>query len=119
MTDNVQFYVVIKHRNSIETWSTSAKSFSYGSLDYDFTSNASQAFGNNLKQIGTKWCIFSGDANQDGVIDDDDLNLINNDAYNFSSGYLSSDLTGDGFVDINDLIICDDNASAFVSSVIP
>lgn len=119
VTDNVQFYVVIKHRNSIETWSTSAKSFSYGSLDYDFTSNASQAFGNNLKQIGTKWCIFSGDANQDGVIDDDDLNLINNDAYNFSSGYLSSDLTGDGFVDINDLIICDDNASAFVSSVIP
>lgn len=117
--DNVQFYIVIKHRNSIETWSTEAKSFSFGSLNYDFTISANQAFGNNLKQIGTKWCIFSGDVNQDGVIDDDDLNLINNDAYNFSSGYLPCDLTGDGFVDINDLIICDDNTFAFISSVIP
>jgi hypothetical protein len=119
VTDGTPFYIVLKHRNSIETWSNLAKSFSLGTLSYDFTTSSDKAFGNNMKLVGTKWCIYSGDVNQDGVIDTNDSNLINNDAYNFSSGYLSGDLTGDGLIDINDLVIYDNNAFANIIRLKP
>lgn len=119
VVDNIQFYIVIKHRNSIETWSTTTKSFSFGSLNYDFTISSNQAFGNNLKQIGTKWCIYSGDINQDGNIDFDDLTLINDDASIFISNNMSTDLNSDGITDLSDLIICENNAAENIMKVIP
>ena len=63
------YYLVLKHRNSIETWSkTGGIAFTKGSTtNYDFTSSLSQAFGNNLKPVAGKFCTFSGDVNQDGL----------------------------------------------------
>ncbi len=65
------FYIAVKHRNSIETWSTVFGNFSRGgSINYfDMTNSVSSAFGNNLKLVGTKYCLYSGDVNQDKVID--------------------------------------------------
>ncbi len=103
-------FIVVKHRNSITTWSSSRVNFALEHINYDFTSDSSQAYGCNMIKKGNKWCIFSGDVNQDGFVDSTDLILINNNAFNYSSGYLSTDLTGDGFVDMEDLVICDNNA---------
>ncbi|MDQ3019124.1 MAG: hypothetical protein M3R36_00920 [Bacteroidota bacterium] len=114
------YYIVVKHRNCIETWSNSAVVLTSGSeTTYNFTLAASKAFGNNMILKGTKYCIYSGDVNQDGTVDLTDLSLIDNDAYNFVSGYFNTDLTGDNYVDLEDLSIADNNAYNFVIKVTP
>jgi hypothetical protein len=64
------YYILIIHRNSIETWSKSGgESMTRGVLkNFDFTSSSSQAFGNNMMLKGTKYCIYRGDVNKDGSI---------------------------------------------------
>jgi hypothetical protein len=117
---NGNYYVVVKHRNSIETWSKNPQVFTVGaSLIYNFTTSQTQAFGDNLKLKGTKWTIYSGDANQDGAVDATDVQNIDNDASNFVGGYVSTDLNGDGFVDGSDFTIGDNNAAEFVGKVTP
>ena len=82
------------------------------------------SFGNLLHQPqlqlkGSKYCIYSGDVNQDGTVDITDMVLIDNDSYNFAGGYLSTDVTGDGTVDITDMVIVDNNSYKFVGKVVP
>ncbi|MCL4280598.1 MAG: hypothetical protein KJZ60_13110, partial [Ignavibacteriaceae bacterium] len=74
--NGVPYYIVLKHRNSIETWSAVPQSFSSNTMIYDFTTGQNKAYGNNLKLIGTKWCIYGGDINQDGFVNATDLNSI-------------------------------------------
>lgn len=76
-----------------------------------------KAYGNNLKLKGTKWCIYSGDVNQDGIVDIGDLVLVDNDNYNFVTGYTNTDINGDGIVDVTDLVTADYNNLNFVSKV--
>ncbi len=45
------YYIVIRHRNHIETWSASPVSFAADTIFYDFTTSASKAYGNNQKEI--------------------------------------------------------------------
>ena len=97
------YYLVLKHRNSIETWSGATQTFTNSVLTYDFTSTSNKAFGNNLIQFGNKWCIYSGDVNQDGVVNSQDLNSVYSDNINGITGYNSTDLTGDLFTEIGDL----------------
>lgn len=117
--NGVPYYLVVEHRNSIETWSALPVSFISGQLNYSFTSSSSQAYGNNLKLSGTKWTIYSGDANQDGTIDATDVSMVDNDAFNFASGYIVTDINGDGFVDGSDFSIADNNAANFVGVIRP
>jgi len=113
-------YLTVKHRNSIETWSASRLSFVISdTTDYDFTTAASQAFGDNLTFKLNKYCIYGGDVNQDEVIDATDNSLVDNDANNFVTGYVSTDLTGDNIVDGNDLAITDNNAFNFITVIKP
>ncbi|MDQ3020545.1 MAG: SBBP repeat-containing protein [Bacteroidota bacterium] len=116
--NGVPYYIVVKHRNSIETWSSLVNNFN-DSLNYNFTTSASQAFGNNEILVGLKYCIYSGDVNQDGIVDINDNELIDNDSYNFASGYLATDVNGDMSVDIADAAIADNNAYNFVSRISP
>jgi hypothetical protein len=115
------YYIVIKHRNSIETWSKSpGTNLAQGTTNiYDFTISQSQAYGNNLVLKGTRYCIYSGDVNQDEVVDGSDLALIDNDASNFTKGYVVTDVNGDQVVDGSDLSLDDNNASNFVSVIKP
>ncbi len=114
------YHIVIKHRNSIETWSSNPVQFSDTSIvNYDFTSAQSQAYGNNMILVSGSWCIFSGDVNQDGTVDATDVSTIDNDAANFVSGYVVTDLTGDDFVDGTDFAIGDNNAANFVGTITP
>lgn len=122
-TDNfVDYYIAVKHRNSIETWSSSTIQFSTQNYSYNFSASSSQAYGNNLIQVDAapvKFAIYSGDVNQDGTTDLADLSLIDNDAGNFVGGYVDTDVNGDNFVDLADLTITDNNAANFVSIMRP
>ena len=92
------------------------------SLTYDFSTAAALAFGDNLKQVDTsplRFAIFSGDVNQDGVVDGSDASAIDNDAFNFVGGYVVSDVNGDEIVDGSDAAVVDNNAGNFVSMIIP
>lgn len=115
------YYISILHRNSIETWSKSGgEAYSSGGVyAYDFTSSDTQAYGNNLIQKGTKYCIYSGDVNQDGDIDAFDLTDIYNDLINFVSGYIATDTNGDRFVDIDDLMITYNNSVNSIGKITP
>jgi len=114
------YYIEARHRNSIETWNAVPVSYTIGNkVSYDFTSSAGSAYGSNLKFVSNKWCVFSGDVNQDGVVDGADAALVDNDVYNFLSGYVNSDVNGDRIVDGSDALIVDNNAANFVSKVTP
>ena len=97
------YYLVVKHRNAVETWSASAQTFTANSLTYDFTTSSSKAYGNNLKLIGSKWCIYGGDVNQDGFVETTDVNQVFTGNVNGTTGYISTDLNGDLFTEIEDL----------------
>ncbi len=111
------WYIVIKHRNSVETWSAQPVSFSGNVVDYNFTSPVSMAFGDNLKEIAPGsgiYAIFAGDVTsatgfQDGYVDVFDNNEIFNLAQTGSFGYITGDITGDGFVDIFDMVLVFNN----------
>ncbi len=116
------YYIVLKHRNSIETWSSSFNVFSSDTLTYDFTINANKAFGNNqvlADNSPVRFAIYSGDINQDGTVDASDLSDTDNDALNSLSGYVRTDVTGDDFVDAGDVSIVDNNAINSISLIRP
>lgn len=116
----MSYYIVVKHRNSIETWSKSGgEVFTAGNLTYNFTTAASQAFGSNQVFANGKYCMFTGDPNQDGIVDGGDGALIDNDAANFAIGYLVTDLNCDTIVDGTDAAYADNNAANFVSKITP
>ncbi|MBK8983825.1 MAG: peptidoglycan DD-metalloendopeptidase family protein [Ignavibacteria bacterium] len=113
-------YLVVKHRSSIETWSKTAMQFPNGfPLKYDFTDANTKAYGNNLKLKGGEYCIYSGDVNQDGVVDVIDVASVDNDLSFFIQGYVVTDLDGDDFVDSADLAIVENNANNFVVRMRP
>ena len=118
-TEGTSYYIVVKHRNSIETWSTSSQSFTSGTISYDFTTAQSKAYGNNQVEKGSKWCLYSGDVSQDGLVDGSDLAAVDNDNANFVTGYVVTDLTGEQIVDGSDLAIVDNNNTVFVTKIIP
>ncbi|MDR3609277.1 MAG: hypothetical protein P4L27_01780 [Ignavibacteriaceae bacterium] len=113
------YYIVIKHRNGVETWSATGNIFTSSALSYDMTTSKSQAYGNNLVQKGSKWCIYSGDITHDGLVDLSDMALVDNDNTNAVSGYTVTDLNGDGIVDLTDLAIIDNNNTLAISKVVP
>lgn len=113
------YFIVIKHRNSIETWSSGPVSFSNASTDYNFSDAATRAWGGNLKPAGDVFLIFAGDVNQDGVVDSADMTVVDNDAQGFATGYLLSDVNGDGVTDSADMTLLDNNAANFVSRMTP
>lgn len=121
-SDSVNYYLTVRHRNSIETWSAAPVSFSDGVLNYDFTTSSSQAYGNNMIQVDSTPVVFaihSGDPNQDGNVDVDDIVIVYNDALNFVGGYVPSDINGDDFTDVTDLIVTYNNSNQFISKVTP
>lgn len=112
------YYIVVKHRNSIETWSANPVSFT-ADASYDFTSSAGQAYGGNQVVVGGDACFYGGDVNQDGFVDASDGSNVDNDAFNFVSGYVSTDVNNDGFVDATDGSYVENNAFNFVGVIRP
>lgn len=117
LTTNNQYYISVRHRNSIETWSQ--KTALGAQAVYNFTTAASKAFGNNQKPVGTAYVIFGADVNLDGIVDSGDMLPVDNLSSNFAAGYLYEDANGDGLIDSGDMIMVENNASDFVSSILP
>ncbi|MEO8447881.1 MAG: FG-GAP-like repeat-containing protein [bacterium] len=120
--NNVSYYLILKHRNSIETWSAVPKSFINNSMTSNFTTSAALAFGNNMIQVDASpisFGIYSGDVNQDGSVDASDIILVFNAVYTFDSGYVAADITGDSFVDVADLVITHNSSNNFVNVIRP
>ncbi len=115
------YYIVVKGRNCMETWSKSGgAAFAQGmTTAYNFTTSLLQAYGSNLKLSGSKYCIYSSDINDDGLVDASDVISIFNDVFYFLNGYVVSDLNGDRIVDISDLNISFNNSFYFVSEIRP
>ena len=111
------YYIVLRHRNSIETWSKEPVLI-HDNVYYNFTSSVTQAAGNNLKWVENAACIYSGDINQDGHIDLLDFKLWD---YDNSLGvwgyYLNTDLDGDWNVGQSDFPFWDNNNSLHISVI--
>ncbi|MCY7363416.1 MAG: SBBP repeat-containing protein [Ignavibacteria bacterium] len=116
------YYIVLNHRNSLETWSSSEHSFSANTLNYNFSISANKAFGNNQIHVDAsplRFAIYSGDINQDDIIDASDLSSVENDASISLSGYVSSDVTGDEIIDASDISLIENNVALGISLVRP
>ena len=114
------YYIAIKHRNSVETWSANAMTIepswpSTGANSIDFSSRLSAAYGDGVNPpmatVGTGvYALYSGDVNQDGSIDLLDLIGAETDASQLAFGYNATDCTGDGSSDLLDIIQIENNA---------
>ncbi len=113
------YYVSIKHRNSIDIWSKDPVDFTIpGDKAFDFRANSNAVYGDNEIQVDNtpvQFAMYSGDVNRDGIIDLTDVIRISNDAGEFKTGYQITDLTGNSVTDLTDVVMAFNNASSFVS----
>lgn len=117
---NGLFYIAVKTRNALQTWSSSPVTVGITPLTYDFSSDASKAFSNNMKQVGAGvYAFYSGDINQDGNIDTIDYPIWEIDSNNFATGSVATDLNGDGNVDTIDFPVWQNNSDNFIFSIHP
>ncbi len=103
------FYLVINHRNTLETWSATPLALPAAVNNYDFTTTAAQAYGSNLIHLGGVYGIASGDVNQDGVINAGDLLNLENSLQLMTLGYYPQDLNGDNLVEAADFSLIENN----------
>ncbi|MFN8166287.1 MAG: MopE-related protein [Bacteroidia bacterium] len=96
-------YIVIRHRNSIRTWSASPYPFSVNANQYDFTTALSSAFGNNqFVENDGAITLLTGDINQDGFSTLTDFSLLESVLTDFQNQYRPEDINGDGLVESED-----------------
>jgi len=109
---DANYYIVVKSMNTIATWSASPQSFISSALSYNFTTAVTQAYtdGSNppLARHNGKYCIYSGDLNQDGLVTGDDFIGVDNDGSTFNYHPIN-DLNGDGLVTTADDQFIDNN----------
>ncbi len=120
--NSTSYRIVVKHRNSLETWGNTTNTFSNLYLTYDFTTAATKSYGSNMIRVDTsptEYAIYGGDLNNDGAVDATDISLVDNDSFNSLSGYVQSDVNGDDYVDGTDISLIDNNASNSISLIRP
>ncbi|GBL35179.1 hypothetical protein EMGBS15_07740 [Filimonas sp.] len=114
------YYIAVKHRNALETWSANPVPFGAVTVNYDFANAASKAYGSNMSEVSPGvWAFYSGDINRDENIDLLDLLIVETGINNFWFGYYSADLSGDGNVDLLDTPDLETNLYAFIYSQHP
>lgn len=118
------YYRVARHRFSIETWSNAGITYNRGggSSNHNFIFPGGQAYGNNQALVNIAFdhrAMYSGDCNQDFIIDAGDITIIYNNLIILAEGYLVTDLNGDSLTDVSDLTICYNNVLAGVERVAP
>ncbi|MBP6335575.1 MAG: hypothetical protein KA444_08900, partial [Bacteroidia bacterium] len=125
-TLNDSFYIVIKHRNSLETWSSVPVVFDNISTSYDFSTSAGKAFGNNLANMDGEFGLYSGDFTNgitpgvhDGVINELDFAGLESALGLFITGYSIYDLTGDRLVETSDFSLIESNLELGISVLKP
>ncbi len=111
------YYIAVKHRNAVQTWSSTGVTVGAAPVTYDFSNAITKAYGSNQSPVGGGvFAFFSGDFNSDENIDLGDLSLLEADITNFQFGYFATDINGDGNVDILDSPLEESNIINFVFS---
>ncbi len=114
------YYLAVKHRNAVQTWSKNPVTLGAVPITYDFSTALNKAYGDNQQALGGGvFGLFSGDLATDENVDLLDLGNLEFDISNFSFGYFASDNNGDGNVDLLDLPIEETNISNFIFSQHP
>ncbi len=113
------YYIAVKHRNAVETWSSTAEAFGVSTSTYDFSTAANKAYGDNMKDLGGVYGFYSGDINQDGYIEGADFPVLINASDDFLEGSQTTDLNGDGFVDGADFPSLINNSDNFIETLHP
>ena len=117
-----RYYIVVSTPGCVETWSKEGGEYIEGGgvlNEYDFTLDDSQAFYENLILVRNKYCIYSGDVNQDQNIDLFDVLSVYYNSNNFKTTDSHTDLTGDNITDLSDILIAENNSKKFVISRSP
>jgi len=113
------FYIAVKHRNAVETWSADPVTIGASST-YDFTDAADKAFGSNMQMLESGvYGFYSGDLDSDSNLGLTDYSIWEESYNNFESGYFATDLDGDGNVGLTDYSIWEANYNNFVSAIRP
>ncbi|MBK7761934.1 MAG: hypothetical protein IPI46_00990 [Bacteroidetes bacterium] len=113
------YYIVVKHRNSVTTWSANPVKIS-PVINYNFSNAKSKAYGDNQIELENGvFALYSGDLNQDENMDLLDMAELETDMANFQYGYFSSDINGDGNVDLLDSPPMEINVNNFIYSIHP
>jgi hypothetical protein len=102
VTPTGTYYITVKSKSTLEFWSKAGgQAYTAGtSMSFDFTSAQSQSYNNSTILKNGKYCLISGDINQDGFVNGNDFTLF---SQQFGqTGYLRSDLNGDNVVNGND-----------------
>ncbi len=131
------YYIAVKNRTSVQTWSAMPVAFAGPTVSYNFTTAESQAYGAGslptaMKEVATGvWAFYSGDIISDENVDLLDLGLMETDISDFAFGYeydvlninypgvIPTDINGDGNVDLLDSPILENNISNFIFSIHP
>ncbi len=107
--NNSNFYLVVRHRNALQTWSSSSIILS-NNVTYDFTNLSTKAYGGEMQEmIDGNFTIRSGDVNNDGIINQLDFQDVLDATQLFQSGYMHADLNGDGLVESTDFSLVENN----------
>ncbi len=115
------YYISVKHRNSIQTWSANPVECTASTVLYDFSASVSMAMGDNQAMVEAGvFAFYTGDINQDDFIDGNDFPAFDTDSFNgVAFEYVATDLNGDGFVDGNDFPVFDNNSFNGITSIHP
>jgi hypothetical protein len=125
------YYVTIKHRNSIETVIATPILFNSLNINYNLSDASAKAFGGNLKAMGGGvYAIYTGDVSsasgiypatplKDGVIDLLDDYYVYPSFLNGDFGYMFGDVNGDGVVDLIDAYMVYTNFLTGIYAITP
>lgn len=115
-----QYYLVLNHRNHLETWSALPVQFDSEDSLYVLSDSPSRILGGNVIEVEPGyWAMFAGDINKDGLIESTDYSAVENAAIQFLFGYEPTDLNGDGLVEAADYSLVENNSLLFLFTITP
>lgn len=113
------YYITVKHRNSLETVSANPVSFAGTTMNKSFGTPADVFYGNLAAFEDGGYAIYGGDPSQDGLVDSSDMEVVDNLSSTSASGYIPEDCNGDGLIDSSDMAIIDNNSAASLGAATP
>jgi len=114
------YYIAVKGSNLVQTWSATPLAVGSTPLNYDFSTSASQAYGDNMQQVGPGvFAMYQGDFEVDDLVDLTDYSVWEAKYFDFAYGEEPTDLNGDGLVDLSDYSIWEANYFAFIFAAYP
>ena len=97
-----EYHLALFHRSHLAVLSSDTIITDAPSSIYDFSISDVQAFGDNqLKQVGSTYCMIAGDLDHDNIINNQDFDKWKQNE-GTSSVYHDADINGDGNIDAAD-----------------